>query len=173
MGSCFSEGFGGSCSGIPKRCDKCLDVCKGKSGEQFSLPASNNWYHILWIWFVLKFWLRLKTEIGLFLIFFDKCILVWVDSIWLENKTLPRTVCFIKSKVKWVSCKKTIAMYVFYGLKKCDRISLPSGYQRIIYYQNIPWVSVTCKHKGNCWGNICLLSTFLMKYKCIFCIWIM
>ena len=42
MGSCFSESFGGSCSGIPKRCDKCLDVCKGKSGEQFSLPASNN-----------------------------------------------------------------------------------------------------------------------------------
>ena len=54
MGSCFSESFGGSCSGIPKRCEKCLDVCKGKSGDQFSLPASNNWGYILWIRFVFK-----------------------------------------------------------------------------------------------------------------------
>ena len=39
LGSCFSERFGGTCSGIPERCDSCLMVCKGKSGQQFSLPA--------------------------------------------------------------------------------------------------------------------------------------
>ena len=39
MGSCFSERFGGKCSGIPERCDACLKICKEKPGEQFSLPA--------------------------------------------------------------------------------------------------------------------------------------
>ena len=39
LGSCFSERFGGECSGIPERCDACIKVCKGKSGKQFSLPA--------------------------------------------------------------------------------------------------------------------------------------
>ena len=43
LGSCFSEQFGGECSGIPERCDKCIQVCKGKSGEQFSLPAKEEW----------------------------------------------------------------------------------------------------------------------------------
>ena len=40
LGSCFSERFGGTCSGIPERCDSCLAVCKRKSGTQFSLPAN-------------------------------------------------------------------------------------------------------------------------------------
>ena len=40
LGSCFSKRFGGKCSGIPERCEVCLDVCEEKSGEQFSLPAT-------------------------------------------------------------------------------------------------------------------------------------
>ena len=43
MGSCFSERFGGKCSGIPERCEKCLSVCKEKTGKQFSLPAKDEW----------------------------------------------------------------------------------------------------------------------------------
>ena len=41
MGSCFSERFGGKCTGIPERCEKCLSVCKEKPGKQFSLPAKD------------------------------------------------------------------------------------------------------------------------------------
>ena len=42
MGSCFSERFGGECSGIPERCDACLDICKKNPEEQFSLPAKKD-----------------------------------------------------------------------------------------------------------------------------------
>ena len=42
MGSCFSERFGGKCTGIPERCEKCLSICKEKPGKQFSLPAKED-----------------------------------------------------------------------------------------------------------------------------------
>ena len=40
LGSCFSESFGGKCSGIPERCDSCSKICEEKQGKQFSLPAN-------------------------------------------------------------------------------------------------------------------------------------
>ena len=46
MGSCFSERFGGTCTGIPERCNKCLPVCKEKPGKQFSLPAKDEWVNL-------------------------------------------------------------------------------------------------------------------------------
>ena len=38
-GSCFPPSFGGACSGIPKGCNNCLDVCGQRSGEEFLLPV--------------------------------------------------------------------------------------------------------------------------------------
>jgi len=40
LGSCFSELFGGKCSGTPTRCHKCLPKCEGKKGQEFSEPAN-------------------------------------------------------------------------------------------------------------------------------------
>ena len=39
LGSCFSQAFGGKCSGIPEMCQKCIDKCEGKAGEEFSEPV--------------------------------------------------------------------------------------------------------------------------------------
>ena len=36
LGSCFSQVFGGKCSGTPEMCQKCIDKCEGKAGEEFS-----------------------------------------------------------------------------------------------------------------------------------------
>ena len=36
LGSCFSQLFGGSCSGIPEKCDNCNTKCEGRLGEKFS-----------------------------------------------------------------------------------------------------------------------------------------
>merc|ERR1719461_1016547 len=36
LGSCFSQAFGGSCSGTPEMCQDCIDKCEGKAGEEFS-----------------------------------------------------------------------------------------------------------------------------------------
>merc|ERR1712027_257090 len=35
-GSCFSPDFGGSCSGIPPRCQQCSNKCGGRRGTQFT-----------------------------------------------------------------------------------------------------------------------------------------
>ena len=36
LGSCFSEIFGGECSGTPEKCSQCLGKCKDKKGQEFS-----------------------------------------------------------------------------------------------------------------------------------------
>ena len=36
LGSCFPPLFGGSCSGIPEKCDNCNTKCEGRLGEKFS-----------------------------------------------------------------------------------------------------------------------------------------
>ena len=36
LGSCFPPLFGGSCSGIPEKCDNCSTKCEGRLGEKFS-----------------------------------------------------------------------------------------------------------------------------------------
>ena len=36
LGSCFSQSFGGKCSGIPDACENCLEKCEGKDGQEFS-----------------------------------------------------------------------------------------------------------------------------------------
>ena len=40
MGSCFSELFGGKCTGIPEACEACSAKCKGREGDTFPLEAS-------------------------------------------------------------------------------------------------------------------------------------
>jgi hypothetical protein len=37
-GSCFPPAFGGKCSGIPKGCQPCLDICKIQPGGRFIVP---------------------------------------------------------------------------------------------------------------------------------------
>ena len=34
LGSCFSESFGGECSGTPERCLECKGVCQEGKGEK-------------------------------------------------------------------------------------------------------------------------------------------
>lgn len=43
LGSCFSPGFGGSCSGTPDGCRDCLPVCQESGGEkeELVLPATS------------------------------------------------------------------------------------------------------------------------------------
>ena len=42
LGSCFPPSFGGSCSGIPDDCKKCLDVCKDKDGYEITIEVKEN-----------------------------------------------------------------------------------------------------------------------------------
>ena len=41
-GSCFPPSFGGKCSGIPKGCDTCLDICKDQLGRRFIIPIGGD-----------------------------------------------------------------------------------------------------------------------------------
>jgi hypothetical protein len=39
QGFCFSPLFGGRCSGIPKACKACANLCKDKAGQQFTVKG--------------------------------------------------------------------------------------------------------------------------------------
>ncbi len=39
QGFCFSPLFGGRCSGIPRGCQTCTDLCQNRAGQQFSIEG--------------------------------------------------------------------------------------------------------------------------------------
>ena len=41
QGFCFSESFGGACSGTPQFCQDCKGPCENRAGESFNLPGDH------------------------------------------------------------------------------------------------------------------------------------
>ena len=56
LGSCFPPLFGGECSGIPKDCKPCIDVCTGYFDQELvvHLDEDGNIIDILCLYFLIS-----------------------------------------------------------------------------------------------------------------------
>ena len=54
LGSCFPPLFGGECSGIPKDCKPCIDVCTGYSDQELVVHLDEDGNIILCLYFLIS-----------------------------------------------------------------------------------------------------------------------